>query len=231
MMNYSINIKNCYPQIICLDNFIGLKSYFSILDIINKKEKASVLMNNIVINMDDELGYDAILKKNNNSIVVRALKDLNIDELDMFTLMLQRAEVTASGIKCVYIKLSTSTGDYYHSTGNEFNVGDKYIWLAGDCSDFENSTVKIMLVFDGEINLNFHESDVIVESINFNNFIKPEDIDKFNKAQDSFISLKSRRIEDFGFNNIKSALLEFDKSIKYFDYSETGNTAIRNYKF
>ncbi|EPW7977426.1 hypothetical protein ACWPSR_003515, partial [Cronobacter turicensis] len=124
-----------------------------------------------------------------------------------------------------------STGDYYHSTGNEFNVGDKYIWLAGDCSDFENSTVKIMLVFDGGINLNFHESDVIVESINFNNFIKPEDIDKFNKAQDSFISLKSRRIEDFGFNNIKSALLEFDKSIKYFDYSETGNTAIRNYKF
>lgn len=230
MMNYSINIKNCYPQMICLDNFIGLNSYFSILDVIDTNEKASVLLNNIVVNMDEESWYGAIVNNNNNSIVTQTLKGINVDELDVFRLMLQRAELTVSGIKCVYIKLSTKTGDYYHSTGNEFCIGDKYIWLAGDCSDFESSTVKIMLVFGGGINLNFHESDVIVESINFNNFIKPEDIDKFNKAQDSFVSLKSRRIEDFGFNNIKSALLEFDKSIKYFDYSETGNTAIRNYK-
>ncbi|EOC1565549.1 hypothetical protein ACI1AR_000886 [Cronobacter dublinensis] len=87
-----------------------------------------------------------------------------------------------------------------------------------------------MLVFGGEINLNFHESDVVIESIEFNNFITPDDVDKFNKAQDSFICLKNRRIEDFGFNNIKSGFLEFEKNVKYFEHSETGNTAIRNHK-
>ncbi|ELY7393534.1 hypothetical protein SOJ80_003785 [Cronobacter universalis] len=87
-----------------------------------------------------------------------------------------------------------------------------------------------MLVFGGEINLNFHESDVVIESVDFNNFVKSDDVDKFNKAQDSFISLKNRKIEDFGFNNIKSCFLEFEKNVKYFEHSETGNTAIRNYK-
>ncbi|ELQ6151421.1 hypothetical protein DOX44_003324 [Cronobacter turicensis] len=87
-----------------------------------------------------------------------------------------------------------------------------------------------MLVFGGGINLNFHESDVVIESIDFNNFVKSDDVDKFNKAQDSFISLKNRKIEDFGFNNIKSGFLEFEKNVKYFEHSETGNTAIRNYK-
>ncbi|EOI3561345.1 hypothetical protein ACMSX5_003200 [Cronobacter turicensis] len=228
MINYKLDISDCYNQMICLDNFIGLNSYFSILDVIDKKEKASVLLNNIVVNMDEKSWCGAIV--NNNSIVTQTLKGINVDELDVFRLMLQRAELTVSGIKCVYIKLSTKTGDYYHSTGNEFCIGDKYIWLAGDCSDFESSTVKIMLVYGGEINLNFHESDVVIESIDFNNFIKPDDVDKFNKAQDSFISLKNRKIEDFGFNNIKSGFLEFEKNIKYFEHSETGNTAIRNYK-
>ncbi|EOE6917857.1 hypothetical protein ACKS9G_004355, partial [Cronobacter turicensis] len=192
--------------------------------------KASVLLNNIVVNMDEKSWYGAIVNNNNNSIVTQTLKGINVDELDVFRLMLQRAELTVSGIKCVYIKLSTKTGDYYHSTGNEFCIGDKYIWLAGDCSDFESSTVKIMLVFGGGINLNFHESDVVIESIDFNNFVKSDDVDKFNKAQDSFISLKNRKIEDFGFNNIKSGFLEFEKNVKYFEHSETGNTAIRNYK-
>ncbi|EOL8943231.1 hypothetical protein ACM91X_000301 [Cronobacter dublinensis] len=230
MINYKLDISDCYNQMICLDNFISLNSYFSILEIIDKKEKASILLNNIVVNMDEQSWYDAIVKNNNNSIVTRALNGIDVDELDVFRLMLQRAKLIVSGIKCVYIQLSTKTGDYYHSTGNEFRIGDKYIWLAGDCSDFENSTVKIMLVFGGEINLSFHESDVVIESIEFNNFIKPDDVDKFNKAQDSFVCLKNIRIEDFGFNNIKSGFLEFEKNVKYFEHSETGNTAIRNHK-
>ncbi|WP_234013777.1 hypothetical protein [Cronobacter dublinensis] len=230
MINYKLDITDCYNQMICLDNFISLNSYFSILDILDKKEKASILLNNIVVNMDEQSWYGAIVNNNNNSIVTRALNGTDVDELDAFRLMLQRAELIVSGIKCVYIQLSTKTGDYYHSTGNEFRIGDKNIWLAGDCSDFESSTVKIMLVFGGEINLNFHESDVVIESIEFNNFITPDDVDKFNKAQDSFICLKNRRIEDFGFNNIKSGFLEFEKNVKYFEHSETGNTAIRNHK-
>lgn len=230
MVSYKLNITDSYPKMICLDNFIGLNSYFSILDVIDKKEKVSILLNNIVVNMDEQSWYGAIVNNNNNSIVTKTLNGIDVDELDLFRLMLQRAELTASGIKCVYIKLSTKTGDYYHSIGNEFFIGDKYIWLAGDCSDFESSTVKIMLVFGGEINLNFHESDVVIESIEFNNFITPDNVDKFNKAQDSFISLKNRRIEDFGFNNIKSGFLEFEKNVKYFEHSETGNTAIRNHK-
>ncbi len=39
MIKYKLNITDCYPQVICLDNNIGLKSYFSIFDIINKKRK------------------------------------------------------------------------------------------------------------------------------------------------------------------------------------------------
>ncbi|APZ07629.1 hypothetical protein BWI95_10535 [Kosakonia cowanii JCM 10956 = DSM 18146] len=86
-----------------------------------------------------------------------------------------------------------------------------------------------MLVFDGEIHLNFHESDIVIESINFNSYIDFDNVNDFNKANDSFISLKKIRIEDLGFNNIKSELLEFNNNIKYFDYSETGNFAIKNY--
>ncbi|EOL8988778.1 hypothetical protein ACM92P_003330 [Cronobacter dublinensis] len=230
MINYKLDISDCYNQMICLDNFIGLSSYFSILDIIDKKEKASILLNNFVVNMDEQSWYGAIVNNNNNSIVTKALNGIDVDELDVFRLMLQRAELIVSGIKCVYIQLSTKTGDYYHSTGNEFRIGDKNIWLAGDCSDIENATVNMVLVFDGGVELSFNESDMVIESIGFNNFIKPDDVDKFNKAQDSFICLKNRRIEDFGFNNIKSGFLEFEKNVKYFEHSETGNTAIRNHK-
>lgn len=229
MIRYKLNITDCYPQVICLDNNIGLRSYFSILDIINKKENPSILLNNMVINIDDESWYGVITKKNSNSIVTRALNSLDVNDLDIFTLMMQRAELTISGIKCVYIKLLTDTDNYYHSIGNEFCVGDKHIWLAGYCSDFENTTINIMLVFDGEIHLNFHESDIVIESINFNSYINFDNVNDFNKANDSFISLKEIRIEDLGFNNIKSELLEFNNNIKYFDYSETGNVAIKNY--
>ncbi|MBG5918795.1 hypothetical protein G3341_07765 [Providencia vermicola] len=86
-----------------------------------------------------------------------------------------------------------------------------------------------MLVFDGEIDLNFHESDVVIESINYNNFITSDNVNDFNKAYDSFIALKNTTIESLGFNNIKSELLEFDCNVKYFDYSEVGNIAIKNY--
>ncbi|EOV9619375.1 hypothetical protein ACN5LY_004003 [Cronobacter dublinensis] len=230
MINYKLDISDCYNQMICLDNFIGLSSYFSILDIIDKKEKASILLNNFVVNMDEQSWYGAIVNNNNNSIVTKALNGIDVDELDVFRLMLQRAELIVSGIKCVYIQLATKTGDYYHSTGNEFRIGDKNIWLAGDCSDIENATVNMVLVFDGGVELSFNESDMVIESIGFNNFIKPDDVDKFNKAQDSFICLKNRRIEDFGFSNIKSGFLEFEKNVKYFEHSETGNTAIRNHK-
>lgn len=229
MIKYKLNITDCYPQVICLDNNIGLKSYFSILDIIKKKENSSILLNNMVINIDDELWYGVITKTNSNSIVARALNSLDVDGLDIFTLMMQRAELTISGIKCVYIKLSTDTDNYYHSIGNEFCVGDKHIWLAGYCSDFENTAINIMLVFDGEIHLNFHESDIVIESINFNSYINFYNVNDFNKANDSFISLKKTRIENLGFNNVKSELLRFDNNIKYFDYSETGNVAIKNY--
>ncbi|WP_230086023.1 MULTISPECIES: hypothetical protein [Providencia] len=229
MIKYKLNITDCYPQVICLDNNIGLKSYFSILDAIDKKEKSSILLNNIIVNIDDESWYGVITKKNSNSIVANALNNLRIDELDIFTLMILRAELTVSGIKCVYIKLSTNNDDYYHSIGNEFCIGDKHIWLAGYCSDFENSTINIMLVFDGEIDLNFHESDVVIESINYNNFITSDNVNDFNKAYDSFIALKNTTIESLGFNNIKSELLEFDCNVKYFDYSEVGNIAIKNY--
>lgn len=63
MIKYKLNITDCYPQVICLDNNIGLKSYFSILDIINKKENSSILLNNMVINIDDESWYGVITKK------------------------------------------------------------------------------------------------------------------------------------------------------------------------
>lgn len=89
-----------------------------------------------------------------------------------------------------------------------------------------------MLVYDGEINLNFHESDVVIDQINYNNFINSDNINNFNKAHDSFISLKNITIEDLGFNNnIKSELLEFDNNIKFFDYSEIGNIEFKNYNF
>ncbi|EOY5418909.1 hypothetical protein ACP6OW_003450 [Cronobacter turicensis] len=231
MMKYNINITNCYHKLICLDNNIGLNSYFSILDLVSKKERATILLNNIVVNMHDESWYGAIAGNNNNSIVTRVLNDLSVNDLDIFTLMLQRAELVVSGIKCVYIKLSTSTGDYYHSTGNEFCIGDKQIWLAGSCSDYGNSVIDIILIFDGEIDLSFYESDVVIESINYDNFINPLDVDNFNKAYDSFISLKRIKIEDLGFNNIKSGLLGFYENVKYFDHGETGDIAIKHYKF
>ncbi|HAF2131153.1 TPA: hypothetical protein G9F27_005507 [Salmonella enterica] len=86
-----------------------------------------------------------------------------------------------------------------------------------------------MLVFDGEIDLNIHESDVVIESINYNNFINSDNVNNFNKVHNSFISLKNITIEDLSFNNIKSELLEFDNNIKYFDYSEIGNIEFKNY--
>lgn len=86
-----------------------------------------------------------------------------------------------------------------------------------------------MLVFDGEIDLNIHESDVVIESIKYNNFINSDNVNNFNKVHNSFISLKNITIEDLSFNNIKSELLEFDNNIKYFDYSEIGNIEFKNY--
>ncbi|HCR4019223.1 TPA: hypothetical protein OOF36_003514 [Morganella morganii] len=186
-------------------------------------------MNNIIVNLDDEEWYNPIINKNRDSIVAKALNGIKNKELDVFTLMLKKATLNVSGIKCTYIQIKSGMKNYYHSEDCDFSIGDKCIWLVGYSSDYVNSMINIMLVFNGSITIEFDESDILVESINYEYFIDPVCVNIFNNALDLFVETKKRWVDKKKFNGIKSNLLNFDGFIEYFDDTEYGSFAIKNY--
>ncbi|EOD8959132.1 hypothetical protein ACJ5XU_002623, partial [Providencia stuartii] len=138
-MKYNIDITRSYPKMICLDNNIDLKSYFSISDLCNGSTDSSVSFSNIIVNLDDEEWYNPIISKNKDSFVTKSLEVLESKELDVLTLMLKTAKLNISGIKCTYIQIQSGIKNYYHSEDNEFSIGDKCIWLVGNSTDYVNS--------------------------------------------------------------------------------------------
>ncbi|MFD1093739.1 hypothetical protein [Providencia vermicola] len=228
-MKYNIDITRSYPKMICLDNNIDLKSYFSISDLIGNSISSSISMSNIIVNIDDKEWYNPVITKNSDGIVAKALKSIENEELDILTLMLKKATLNISGIKSTYIQVKSGARDYYHSEDNEFSIGDKCIWLVGYSSDYVNSMVNIMLIFNGTVTIEFDETDILIESINYKYFIDPVSVNIFNNALDLFVETKKRWVDKNNFNGIKSSLLNFDGFISYFDDTEYGSIAIKNY--
>ncbi|WP_374446776.1 hypothetical protein [Providencia sp.] len=228
-MKYDIDITCSYPKMICLDNNIDLKSYFSISDLSNNSIYSSISLSNIIVNLDEEEWYNPIINNNSDSIVAKALKSIGNEELEMLTLMLKKATLHISGIKCTYIQIKSGVKNHYHSEDSEFSIGDKCIWLVGYSSDYVGSMVNIMLIFNGSIKIEFDESDILIESMNYKCFIDSTSVNTFNNALDLFVETKKRWMDKSKFNGIKSSLLNFDGFIKYFDDTEYGSFAIKNY--
>ncbi|HEM8294415.1 TPA: hypothetical protein ACGEYH_003960 [Providencia rettgeri] len=228
-MKYDIDITCSYPKMICLDNNIDLKSYFSVSGLSNNSIHSSISLSNIIVNLDEEEWYNPIINNNSDSIVAKALKSIENEELEILTLMLKKATLHISGIKCTYIQITSGEKNHYHSEDGDFSIGDKCIWLVGYSSDYVDSMVNIMLIFNGSIKIEFDEPDILIESINYKYFIDPVSVNTFNNALDLFVETKKRWMDKNKFNGIKSSLLNFDGFIKYFDDTEYGSFAIKNY--
>ncbi|WP_392551401.1 hypothetical protein RHO14_07865 [Orbus wheelerorum] len=229
-MEYQLDITSNYQQFLCLDSCIGIENYLS-FDFASINNDFEVNLENIEVNMSESIWYSPIIEKNPKSIISSGLAKIDLNDYSsIFTLLLRKAKLVIKNARCIYLKLIDNKDEIYHTVDSNFSIGDKYIWLVGKSADYPNMQVKLKIIFSDELNFIFEESDILIQTIEFDNFFTKQDVDFINQYQDYIIKLKNRSIDGLNVNNISSKFLDFDFSKNYFISSENGNIAIKNYK-
>lgn len=62
----------------------------------------------------------------------------------------------------------------------------------------------------------FEESDIIIQTIDLQNYIKQHKVEFINKYQELIVKIKNRDISKLNLNNISSNFLQYDFSKNYF---------------
>lgn len=229
-MKYQIDISNSYQQFICLDSGIGIENYLS-FDLTNIIDEFEVNLENIEVNMSEHIWYSSIIRKNPKSIIVNALGKIDLnDPSSILTILVRKAKLVIQNVKCIYLQMNGDDTEIYHTIDSNFYVNDKYIWLAGKSADYPNQEIKLKIIFSDKLDFIFEESDILIQTIEFDNYLTPHHVDVINKYQNLIINLKNRNIAELNVNNISSRFLDFDFSRNYFMSSEIGNIAIKDYK-
>lgn len=131
------------------------------------------------------------------------------------------------GIKCVYVSFEKDGKKSYHTSGKGFNIGDRFIWLAGNSANFSNTIFSAMIVFSGKVEYAFEETDVIIQSLDLEQNISYSEAQVINETQRVLTARKSRDINDMEFNNIRSRFLDYEFYRNYFVSDENGNIAYK----
>lgn len=230
MAMYSLDITESYERFICLESAVGLHHYLSFPDLeLWKNEKLTIMLENIEVNMCEEPWHSPIVSKNGNSIIVPSLNKVDIDEPGcIFTVVLRKAKVVV-GAKCILLRFDNGGNVYFHSQGSSFDIGDKYIFLAGKSSDYIDSMIWLNIVFSGSVFFEFDESDIIIQSIELDNNITQGSAKTINNTQGLFIKLKGRVFDPSKLNGVYSPLQDYKYLSPYFHCDENNNIAIKPY--
>ena len=228
-MKYKLDITDSYQKFICLDNDIGIENYLS-FDLENNTDDFEIILENIAVNMSEDFWYLPIIKQNPQTILNNALNEIDLNDLSsILVVLIRKAKLIIKKQKNLYLKINDGENEYFHSVDSNFNIGDKYIWLAGKSADYFNKEVKLKIIFSGRLNFIFEESDILIQTIDFQDYITDHEVDIINRYQALIVKLKNRNIAQLDLNNISSNFLEYDFSKNYFNSSEKGNIAYKNY--
>lgn len=230
MERYLLDITDSYERFICMSSDVGLRHYISFPEISSwGYEKFVITLENIEINMSEDIWFSPILNQKPNSIIASLLKEVDIGEPEcILTVVLKRARVLMDK-KCVFMLLEKGGEKHYHSDDCGFDVGDKYILLAGRSADYHDTMVWLRIIATGKIFLEFDEFDIIAQSVELNNNISIESAKELNKAQELFIDLKKRDFNVLHLNGVQSPFHDYSYFSRYFNYSENNNIAIKPY--
>ncbi|PDO82065.1 hypothetical protein BK796_23235 [Kosakonia pseudosacchari] len=230
MERYLLDITDSYERFICMSSGVGLRHYITFPEICTwGNEQFAITLENIEINMSEDIWFSPILNQNPNSIIASLIKEVEISEPEcIFTVVLKRARVLMDK-RCVFMLLEKGGEKYYHSDDSGFDVGDKYILLAGRSADYHDAMVWLRIIATGRIFLEFDEFDIIAQSIDLNNNISIESAKELNKAQELFIELKKRDFNALHLNGVQSPFHDYTYFSRYFNYSENNNIAIKSY--
>ncbi|QHM92790.1 hypothetical protein [Kosakonia sacchari] len=230
MERYVLDITDSYERFICMDSDVGLHNYITFPEISSwGNEQFVITLENIEINMYEDIWFSPILNQNPNSIIATLLKEVDINQPEcIFTVVLKRARVLMDK-RSVFMFLEKGGENHYHSDDCGFDIGDKYIFLAGRSADYHNTMVWLTIIATGKLFLEFDEFDIISQSIELENNITIESAKALNKAQELFIDLKKRDFDALHLNNIQSPFHDHSYLSRYFSYSENNNIAIKSH--
>lgn len=230
MCTYSLNISDSYERFICMSGGVGLRHYITFPEISSwGSERFVITLENIEINMCEDIWFSPILNQNPNSIIASLLNEVDVLEPEcILTVVLKRARVLMDK-RSVFMLLEKEGEKYYHSDDCGFDVGDKYILIAGKSADYHDAMVWLRIVFSGELLLEFDEFDIIAQSLELKNNISTESAKALNKIQELFIDLKKRDFNTLHLNGVQSPFHDPLYFSRYFNYSEGNNVAFRSY--
>jgi len=230
MERYLLDITDSYERFICMSSDVGLRHYITFPEISSwGDDKFVVTLENIEINMYEDIWLSPIIDQNPNSIIASLLKEVDISQPEcIFTVVLKRARVVMDK-KSVFMLLQNGGEKHFHSDDRGFDVGDKYILLAGRSADYHDTMVWLRIIATGKLFLEFYEFDIIVQSTELNNNISIESAKALNKAQELFIELKKRDFNVLRLNGVQSPFHDHAYLSRFFNYSENNNVAIKSY--
>lgn len=230
MERYLLDITDSYERFICMSSDVGLRHYITFPEISSwGDDKFVVTLENIEINMYEDIWLSPIIDQNPNSIIASLLKEVDISQPEcIFTVVLKRARVVMDK-KSVFMLLQNGGEKHFHSDDRGFDVGDKYILLAGRSADYHDTMVWLRIIATGKLFLEFYEFDIIVQSTELNNNISIESAKALNKAQELFIELKKRDFNVLRLNGVQSPFHDHAYLSRFFNYSKNNNVAIKSY--
>lgn len=230
MERYLLDITDSYERFICMSSDVGLRHYITFPEISSwGDDKFVVTLENIEINMYEDILFSPIVDQNPNSIIASLLKEVDISQPEcIFTVVLKRARVVMDK-KSVFMLLQNGGEKHFHSDDRGFDVGDKYILLAGRSADYHDTMVWLRIIATGKLFLEFYEFDIIAQSTALNNNISIESAKALNKAQELFIELKKRDFNVLRLNGVQSPFHDHSYLSRFFNYSENNNVAIKSY--
>lgn len=225
-MKYSIDITNIYPRLINLDNTSGIKTFLSIPS--TKGELTTIQFENVEINIDEDDWLQKIREQNPENIITESLSFNNFDFKEgIASILLRKATLIIKNIKASFLKLSGDGEEVYDSHENNFDPGDKYIWLAGESSEYHKKEIEMKIIFSGSAYLQFDEDDFFIQMIDFRSLISKELVKTINEYQYGLRELKGKHISHDTFNNIESKFMSYEYASYFFDRNENCNIAYR----
>ncbi|SFF27592.1 hypothetical protein SAMN05216563_11919 [Phytobacter palmae] len=230
MERYLLDITDSYERFICMSSDVGLRHYISFPEISSwGNDKFVVTLENIEVNMYEDIWFSPVVNQNPNSIIASLLKEVDISQPEcIFTVVLKRARVIMDK-KSIFMLLQNGGEKHFHSDDRGFDVGDKYILLAGRSADYHDTMVWLRIIATGKLFLEFYEFDIIAQTTELNNNISIESAKALNKAQELFIDLKKRDFNVLRLNGVQSPFHDHAYLSRFFNYSENNNVAIKSY--
>ncbi|MWP63315.1 hypothetical protein GQ593_13370, partial [Gilliamella sp. Pas-s25] len=191
-MEYKLDVTNSYQEFICLDNNLGIENYLS-FDLESGEDDFQVNLENIAVNMSEEIWYLPIIKQNPKSVLNNALNEIDLnDPSSILIILIRKARLIIKNFKNMYLKIHDEKNERFHSTDSNFTIGDKYIWLAGKSADYSDQKINLKIVFSGRLNFVFEESDILIQTIEFRDYITHHEVDIINRYQELIVKLKNR---------------------------------------